>query len=262
MFPAVIVFITFDLSILKFTRFQAIFRSKNTEKYGRETEIMIARAASEIPLVLLYVERYNTYFVHNMNQWWSSKMFPPVLKLQTYIPSTLLQGRGYNKIVVSTPSYGALHPVPPNKSTRSLYPRLYLAEARETPRGMRISHRFSTNPCLWRCSSLNTFLKEKIMYMEKTVTCLDYHATSNENINRLDHNPSSYYNLLRQRPAYLVIYQAQNVQKQKAYHLRLKVYHALHTRLPKSINVSRDWVWTTRTVCNNVIIMSSINPSS
>lgn len=161
MFPAVIVFITFDLSILKFTRFQAIFRSKSTEKYGRETEIMIARAASEIPLVLLYVERNNTYFVHNMNQWWSSKMFPPVLKLQTYIPSTFLQGRGYNKILVSTPSYGALHPVPPNISTKSLYPRLYLTEARETPRGMRISHRFSTNPCLWRCSSLNTFLKEK-----------------------------------------------------------------------------------------------------
>jgi hypothetical protein len=49
MFPAVIVFITFDPSILKFTRFQAIFRSESTEKYGRETEIMIARAASENP---------------------------------------------------------------------------------------------------------------------------------------------------------------------------------------------------------------------
>ena len=134
--PAVMVFITFDLSILKLTRFQAIFRSKSTEKYGRETEIMIARSASEIPLVLLYVEIYNTYLVHNMNQWWSSKMFLPVLKLQTYIPSTFLQGRGYNKIVVPTPSYGALHPVPPNISTKSLYPRLHLAEARETPRGM------------------------------------------------------------------------------------------------------------------------------
>ena len=171
-------------------------------------------------------------------------MFLPVLKLQTYIPSTFLQGRGYNKIVVPTPSYGALHPVPPNISTKSLYPRLHLAEARETPRGM--TSVIDSAPILAYDNALALILsllkKEKTCIWKKQKHVWITNATSNENINRRDHNSSSYHNLLRQRPAYLVIYQAQNVQKQKAYHVRLKVHHTLHTRLPKSINVSRDWV--------------------